>query len=433
MHLLLHHLRKDFRRLRLLLVAWLLLVGMQAVSLAVTLPAASGAGIGFPALSAVFLLAPVWQAALVIVAVPLLIHDDSPAGKNAFWLTRPIPARLVLVSKGLFLVLVFILIPLAVELAVFVGSKIGSADTLLAGSEIFLRRLALVSLVAGLAALTPDFLRFATWAGILVAVYAVFLGIFHVAGAPLEEGSALFRGAGASSLEASRSLLAGLAAIAIGLAVAGHQYLTRRTARSVVLACLGGVVFIGAGHFWKGDFFSAREGVAPQRSPGEAASTIVLDDGRVSVPGDDLPAGRYEAVATLPLEQGARYRERSESVVIRSIALGEAESTVNLLTRRVNLLLAPRYSPFGDEDSFYLLVNRRRGEAFRPSGRTASRPNWIPEARRLRRDGIALHFASRPPESPGGALGESPVLDRAWLAGAELVLARPERDTHPPR
>ena len=109
MNLTLHLIRKDFRHLRVLLAAWLVLVILQAVLMGSGLHTRVSDMRFLFALSQFIGLLSLLKTLLLIVLVSQLVQSDSTIGSTAFWLSRPISGRKLLASKSIFLVLTVIM------------------------------------------------------------------------------------------------------------------------------------------------------------------------------------------------------------------------------------------------------------------------------------------------------------------------------------
>jgi tetratricopeptide (TPR) repeat protein len=173
---------------------------------------------------------------LTAVMVPLLVHEEPLVGTTAAWLTRPLSRPMLLASKAFFMATVLVLPPLVAELSVLALNGARS-ELALAAAEILLIQCALAAAVAALAAVTPNFAHFITWAAVIWTVQALAaaaLMVGRMAGNPESvwawaEPSA-FRSVQVATL---------VGTLVIGAAVVAHQYLTRRTRRSVVLGVAG--------------------------------------------------------------------------------------------------------------------------------------------------------------------------------------------------
>src|SRR5258706_13828580 len=104
MNLIGHQFCKDCFRLRVPVALWLLLVLLRA---ALITPGIAEPGndlflqMMFRVLTT---LVPLLQTILLLVMVPLLLHEEPLVGTTAFWFTRPIDGRVLFKSKMLFIV-----------------------------------------------------------------------------------------------------------------------------------------------------------------------------------------------------------------------------------------------------------------------------------------------------------------------------------------
>ncbi len=254
MNLLTHHLRKDARHLRGLLITWVLLVLAQGVLIGWGNRAEPDNDAALVAFEIVAGLLPVLQGLLTIVLIPLLVHDEPQVGSTGFWLTRPLPRRTLLSSKLLSVVAVVVLFPWVVELVVMAANKVPPADLALISPEILVGSLGFALAALAVAALTPSFARYAVtgvglYVGFLLITLAVFLtGLFlHGTDSFLEKEW---------GLEQSRSAVTSVWLVPVCLAVVVCQYLTRATRRSVLIGGGGLLVMMLVGWLWPWDFLS---------------------------------------------------------------------------------------------------------------------------------------------------------------------------------
>ena len=232
-----HIFRKDFCHLRLLLGVWILLT-VLATSVGVPfLNSLPGPMDGELLLALSVLIAA--ETVVLATIVSKLVHDDSMVGSKAFWLSRPISGGVLLTSKLLFL-----------SLAVFLPQKLvllyGASHVDVAGYlpiSIDWHAIALFSTPAAVyflmaAALTPSMPRMLLLGGILASVATA--GLLGVTWFATELGVL----SSASQFEGLFAANAELFALAGCLAVVCHQYLTRQTTRSTILAFSAILVYI---------------------------------------------------------------------------------------------------------------------------------------------------------------------------------------------
>ena len=174
MNLVVHHLKKDIRHLRSLLVLWLLLLLVNSLLMRSGLDRFVASEEGIEVLATAYVLLYVLQQILQIVIVCQLVQADALAGTTAFWLTRPISRKELLLSKSLFVLLILVLPSLLAEVIVLRVNGISVSFMLSALAEEVILQCALFLVPAMLvAALTPNLVRLVV-AG-LASVTAFFL------------------------------------------------------------------------------------------------------------------------------------------------------------------------------------------------------------------------------------------------------------------
>ncbi|MBI5818774.1 MAG: hypothetical protein HZA88_07285 [Verrucomicrobia bacterium] len=251
MNLITHLFKKDVRRLRVLLGLWSLLVVLQAVLIG-TAPGASAGDIG---LQAIFYLAtllfPLLQLGALVVIIPLLVQDEPLVGTTAFWFTRPIARKDLLASKGVFMLVLLVLPPLLAELIMLICNEVTPRHVALAVPEALLSQISVVLGIWTLASVTRTFARFAI-VGIIVVVVSGIAG-FAISIATLF-GAGFFKDFPSISLSLSRGVVSSIVGIVLCFVAIGYQYLTRKTAHTIVLACLTVVAALTASSAWPVDF-----------------------------------------------------------------------------------------------------------------------------------------------------------------------------------
>ena len=247
MNLVLHLVRKDFRRARLILGIWypililsvaldakieLFLEERGAVQGVVT---PSSAELDFAVFVLIGLLAVFLDLLMRAAIVSKLVHDDATVGSTAFWLSRPVYGGNLLFSKSILLALSTIVPPIVVQLAVS-NHLVGSPAT---STEVFLSPVISTSAFMMLAVLTRNLAGMAALGGIMAGVtWGAFLVLSWLA-MPLAGGV----GIADSVTRAVTSDSPWLLMLVVSVAVICHQYLARRTKRSPLIAFSGIPVF----------------------------------------------------------------------------------------------------------------------------------------------------------------------------------------------
>jgi hypothetical protein len=180
---------------------------------------------------------------LIFVAIIVrLIHEDPLVGTSAFWLTRPISRKSLLLAKGLFVFLFLVIVPVAMNLILLFHFGMKSSQVLPFLFTMLAIHLAIICALASLAVVTPN------WPSFIVAAIGG-LACQFVANNWLEIRSR--QNEWISSL-----MLFGLLLLCLTFSVVVHQYLTRKTLRSVVLL-ISGFVFVWLScHFYIWDAFA---------------------------------------------------------------------------------------------------------------------------------------------------------------------------------
>lgn len=274
MSLLTHHIKKDIRHVRWLLGLWILLVLAQFLLIGMGNRAEPDNITAQVAYQAITMMLPFFQMALLVVMIPVLVHDEPQVGTTAFWFTRPIPRGLLLWSKTLFVLLALIIFPAVVELAVMAANKVPPGDILGIAPEILFDGLKLTIPVFALAALTLNFARFAiTGVALYIGLSVLYLTIYLV--------GLYFRGVEnvaeqSQTLALSRSMVSSGLLIVIGAIIVAVQYLTRRTKTSCVLVGLGLIGMMLVGSYWPVDFMKLPQTAPPQDAVDCAALSIEI-------------------------------------------------------------------------------------------------------------------------------------------------------------
>ncbi len=242
-----HIVKKDIVRDRWALLLWaLLFVGQSAMGFF----ARQYDGIG-PELVARLEFANVGLICLQVlmgcVLVARFVQADALIGTNVFWPTRPVSAGRLLAAKVAGVLLLFGLMPILLLLPWWLACDFGWREILWTAVETLGWQLLVIVPAFLLASLTDDLGRLLLWT--LLAVIGLFSWIVLLQATFASTfGTEHYRvGPGVMYTKfwlSSAVLLFG------GAAIATHQYLTRRFARSVMLIVAGLGVIALIGHVW---------------------------------------------------------------------------------------------------------------------------------------------------------------------------------------
>lgn len=253
MNLVMHIVRKDFRHLRFYLAGWLALVILRAAVIGYG-PLDSSIW-NFSSFNYYEILAWFPQICLLAIMIARLVQDDSLVGSTAFWLDRPITGRQLLLGKLLFLGLTVILPLFVVELLLLGFHRVTLPDVFRSIPQILAYELLLISVLLMFSAVTRKLVHVALLGLLGPIVWMLFynfsrnLFFEHV---DLSDAFGI-------SLVTSREIAFVLSHLGVAGLVVGHQYLTRRTARSATLACSG---LLAVGLFtviWSWDFVASAQ------------------------------------------------------------------------------------------------------------------------------------------------------------------------------
>src|SRR5579859_7567901 len=279
MNLILHILKKDIRRMRFLLVLWAVLILFQSMMAGMKGAATTG-NIGWQLiLSYIQFLVPMLQWIALSVMIPLLIHEEPLTGTTAFWFTRPLSGRMLLKEKSLFIGGFFLGAPLLTEVLVLAANGITLHHILLAVPEIILKQLSMVFLIAGAAVITPNFAKFVQVAA-AGFIGQMLLGYLLMISRTLrQEGLDSFYTE--QALSDSCWVVTALLTLFLGAFLMAHQYLTRRTRKTLLYALPCIMAGLGAHYFWPWNFLE-------QKQESVAKNTINSDAVSLSFDGDSI-------------------------------------------------------------------------------------------------------------------------------------------------
>ena len=221
--MIIHLLKKDILRLRLLVTFYVLIIAVQFAWLCCADLSFNNSGL--PSMSILL------QNLLLFAIIKRLIHADPLVGTHSFWLTRPISPATLLKSKALFALLFLIVPRVGVELIGLAFNGSTAHDMALAVPLICMGQLSMIIGITVVAVVTRNFSQMilgtlASW--VLAFLVALFFDLRMVSN-NIEN-------------EMSQLIIVCLLIILAGGGVIIHQYLTRKTARSIAIAVIFAVI-----------------------------------------------------------------------------------------------------------------------------------------------------------------------------------------------
>jgi hypothetical protein len=283
--------KKDMLHLRLILICWVGLLCVQSFM------GIGGAKITADNLELQMILPQVamfirfLQVLMVIILVPLLVQSDPLVGTTAFWFTRPIGRKELLVTKVCFTAGILVLLVLLAELFVFAANGFPLKYILLAIPEILLGQTANLILLFLLAIITPKFSRYAIVGVSILAVFITvsilwsFLVIFMPEFSKITRSLSSAEVMKSHTLNLSINVVENIFTILFGSGVIVYQYLRRNTKWTVVWIVVGFVLPLMLGRFWSIDFIKPPAPTSAIAIPAEAV-TVTINTDRIGVNDD---------------------------------------------------------------------------------------------------------------------------------------------------
>ncbi len=279
MNIIMHIFKKDIRRLRLLTGLWILLLMAQLALLVSTFDATSGSMAWEGLFSVLGVLIPRLQMLVAFVLVPMIIQGEPLVGTTAYWLTRPIAARQLLVAKAISCLGLLVVLPAIAEIVVLAANHATIGQIGLALPEILMDRTLPLMVSAALAAITPTITGFVMYGVVLYVIYLLgkyalpVLGLFMD---PMVLASRYID----STLNVSRIIVAALVVIIGCGAAVVHQYLRRVRAVSAMMFAASLLVFVAVPYLWSWDFMQMNHVTGRYDARGASFS---LEDERLRV------------------------------------------------------------------------------------------------------------------------------------------------------
>ncbi|HEY0284650.1 MAG TPA: hypothetical protein VGC23_04625 [Vicinamibacterales bacterium] len=269
MSLILHLVRWDMRRFRIVLPLWLLIVAASAAlegawpAMAVAMAAHQTVGIGGNLLALAEVL-------FSVVFIALVVQEHPLVGTTAFWMTRPIPPRALLASKALLLVAAVIVAPVFAEVVLMIVYGVPVSQIAAVAAQSLLFWALWLGIVMILAALTPNMAKLALviGGGILAIVVSIVITVAILLDRMIDEPP--LSGGGATN-DPTSDVVRTIVVLAAAVILLVVQYRTRARARAVAIGVAGVAIAAIAGNAWSRPLLGPRVG-----TPAWAADPAML-------------------------------------------------------------------------------------------------------------------------------------------------------------
>jgi hypothetical protein len=238
----LHIVRKDLRRLRWWLAAWIALLAARVLLAVIGWQAAADGGLaGQFVMEQVGGIVQLVTWLMLALLVARLVHEEPLAGLDWFWLTRPYDRWALMGAKLSTAALFFVVVPLIAEIIVMAAFEAGPADMFRASSVFLARDLRWTLGLMVFAVLTPSLVTFALGiAGTAATLTLLMLATLTFTMLTFEGETAPAAAIGG----AAPAVVATAGFVTIALAVIAYQYHRRRPRRAVLLGLLGAAALV---------------------------------------------------------------------------------------------------------------------------------------------------------------------------------------------
>ena len=245
-----HLIAADVRHHRLLLAAWLVIVAATATVDGARPMLTDGALVR--TVGVLGSLLSLTQTLLLLVLIPSVVQTHPLVGSNAFWMTRPIPPDILLVSKIVLLGAATVALPTVVESVLMAVYHVSGAQIVSVAAQTALHQTFWMILLMTAAALTPNLMRFALVCGGALVALALFLAVTvamfmtRMNDLPLAAGG----GGGGGTDEPTAGFVLNVLVVVVGLATLVVQFRSRSRLRSVPVAATGLLLAFAIESMW---------------------------------------------------------------------------------------------------------------------------------------------------------------------------------------
>jgi hypothetical protein len=190
------------------------------------------------------------QMLLTFAIVSLVIHADAAVGTDAFWMTRPIAPRVLLIAKGLVLGTTLVIVPALARVAVMLAYDVETPIIAGITVERVLLLTVFVTLLMAAAALTRNLAWFALLCGGTFAAVAASLAVMVAVFLARFQEEEWFGSVSVSDHDSTGALVSAVIVVVAAASAVAAQYRWRSRLRAVLVGIAGVVVGIFVESYW---------------------------------------------------------------------------------------------------------------------------------------------------------------------------------------
>jgi hypothetical protein len=248
MNMVLHLVKWDVRRFRILLSLWVLLVAGSTVldgvwpAMAVAMEARQTVTLTGSLLGLI-------QMLFSMTLIAAIVHEHPLAGTTAFWMTRPIPWRSLFTAKLILLLNVFVAVPVVAEIVLMIVYDVPATDLAAVAAESLFFRMLWLGIVAAFAAATLNLPKFAfAVGGALIATWAVLITVEAIS---IDRRGARPPIPAPDEIRDPTPEMVGVTLVIVtALAFLFVLYRTRDRVRSIAIGVVGAALAVSIGSVW---------------------------------------------------------------------------------------------------------------------------------------------------------------------------------------
>ena len=248
MTLVLHLVRWDMRRFRLVLLLWLLLVSASALlegawpAIAIAMAARNTVGLTGNLLALAEIL-------FGVALITLVVQEHPLVGTSAFWMTRPIPPRALLAAKLVLLSAAMVFAPVLAEVVLMIAYRVPAGAIAAVSAQSAMFWALWLGVVMVFAALTPNMAKFSLAVGGAIIVTVVSLVTIATIlidrageGPPIPTAEEMY--------DPTQGVVITMLIIGAVIAFLVAQYRTRARPRAIAIGLAGVAVAWAAASVW---------------------------------------------------------------------------------------------------------------------------------------------------------------------------------------